>query len=154
MLIHPSLARRTLLAAGLVWSVLASTPSFAAETPTSIPGVTVITAEVAKKMQDSGAPMIDARVPAEFAEKTIKGAKNVPYKEKSEKAIDYDASKDSFDLSKLPADKAKPIVFFCNGPECWKSYKAATTAKNAGYSKVYLMRGGFPEWSSKGLPTE
>ena len=68
--------------------------------------------------------------------------------------MSFDASKDDFDLAKLPKDKAAPLVFFCNGPECWKSYKASVTAKKAGYTKIYWMRGGFPEWSSKGLATQ
>ena len=132
----------------------ASLSVWAADTPSSLDGVKVVTAEEAKKLQDSGVPMIDTRVAAEYAEKTVKGAKSVPYKEKSEKAVSFDASKDDFDLAKLPKDKAAPLVFFCNGPECWKSYKASVTAKKAGYTKIYWMRGGFPEWSLKGLATQ
>ena len=130
------------------------TYAFAGDVPPTLAGVKVVTAEEAKKLQDSGVPMIDTRVAAEYAEKTIKGAKNVPYKEKSAKEVDFDATKDDFDLGKLPADKAAPIVFFCNGPECWKSYKASVAAKKAGYSKINWLRGGFPEWSSKTLPTQ
>jgi rhodanese-related sulfurtransferase len=126
----------------------------AAETPSSLAGVKVVSAEEAKKLQDSGVPLIDTRVAAEYAEKTAKGAKSVPYKEKSEKAVGFDASKDDFDLTKLPADKAAAMVLFCNAGECWKSYKAAIAAQKAGYSKIYWLRGGFPEWSAKGLPTQ
>ena len=105
-------------------------------------------------MLDSGVPLIDTRVAAEYAEAHIKGAKNVPYKEKSAKTVDFDASQDSFDLSKLPADKNAPVVFYCNGPECWKSYKASKAAVSAGYKKVQWYREGFPDWKAKGLPTE
>lgn len=126
----------------------------AAETPTSLAGVKVVTAEEAKKLQDGGAPLIDTRVAAEYVEKSIKGAKSVPYKEKSAKAVDFDASQDQFDLAKLPGDKAAPLVFFCNAGECWKSYKASVQAKKAGYSKIHWLRGGMPEWVSKGLPTQ
>lgn len=128
--------------------------SMANETPASIEGVKTVSAEEAKKLQSSGVPLIDTRVAAEFAEKTVKGAKSVPYKEKSEKAVGFDSSKDDFDLSKLPSDKNAALVFFCNSGECWKSYKASVVAKKAGYTKVYWMRGGFPEWSAKGLPTQ
>ena len=131
-----------------------SLPAWSNETPSTLAGVKVVSAEEAKKLQDSGVPLIDTRVAAEYAEKTAKGAKSVPYKEKSEKAVGFDASKDEFDLSKLPADKAAPLVLFCNAGECWKSYKAAVTAQKAGYSKIYWMRGGFPEWLAKGLPTQ
>ncbi len=135
-------------------SLSLSAMAWAANTPTSTDGVKVISAEEAKKMQDAGALIFDNRVAAEYAEKTVKGAKNLTYKEKSEKSADFDASKDSFDLSKLPSDKAAPVIFFCNGGECWRSYKASVVTYKAGFSKVHWMRGGLPEWSSKGLPTQ
>lgn len=129
-------------------------PVWAAETPNSLAGVKLVNADEAKKLLDGGVPLIDTRVAAEYAEKTIKGAKSVPYKEKSAKAVGFDASQDQFELSKLPADKAAPIVFFCNAGECWKSYKAAVVAQKAGYTKVHWFRGGMPEWTAKGLPTQ
>ncbi len=126
----------------------------AADSPASLAVAKVVKADEAKKLADAGAAMIDTRVATESAEKTIKGAKNVVYKEKSAKATDFDVSVDQFDLTKLPADKAAPIVFFCNGPECWKSYKGSTAALKAGYSKVFWFRGGMPEWVAAGLPTQ
>jgi rhodanese-related sulfurtransferase len=68
--------------------------------------------------------------------------------------VGFDPSQDQFDLGKLPADKAAPLVMFCNAGECWKSYKASVVAVKAGYSKVHWFRGGMPEWNSKGLPTQ
>jgi rhodanese-related sulfurtransferase len=126
----------------------------AAETPTTLAGVKTVSADEVKKMLDAGVPVIDTRVAAEYAEKTIKGAKSVPYKEKSAKEPGFDASQDQFDLSKLPGDKAAPLVFFCNAGECWKSYKASVVAAKAGYTKISWFRGGMPEWSGKGLPTQ
>ncbi len=123
-------------------------------TPDSIPGVKVVTAEDVEKLMKSGVPVVDARVANEYAEEHVKGAKNVPYKEKSGKSVDFDAKQDSFDLSKLPADKKAPLVFYCNAGECWKSYKATVVAQRAGYSNLYWFRGGMPEWKSKHLPTE
>jgi rhodanese-related sulfurtransferase len=142
------------LAAALVLGVGAALPVWSAETPATLAGVKLVSAEEAKKLQDSGVPMIDTRVAAEYAEKTIKGAMSVPYKEKSAKDVNFDASQDQFDLSKLPADKNAPLVFFCNAGECWKSYKASVAAKKAGYTKINWLRGGLPEWVSKGLPTQ
>jgi rhodanese-related sulfurtransferase len=138
--------------AGIV--VMAAGITRAAETPTTLSGVTVISADEAKKMVDKGVPIIDTRVPAEYAEKTIKGAKSVPYREKSAKAADFDRKLDQFDLGKLPQDKGAPLIFFCNAGECWKSYKSATLARDAGYKQVYWLRGGLPEWVAKGLPTQ
>jgi rhodanese-related sulfurtransferase len=143
---------KLILSAALIGGVSLSV--MAADTPASLAGAKVVKADEAKKLADAGAAMIDTRVATENAEKTIKGAKNVVYKEKSAKAADFDAGADQFDLTKLPADKAAPIVFFCNGPECWKSYKGSTAALKAGYSKVFWFRGGMPEWVAAGLPTQ
>jgi rhodanese-related sulfurtransferase len=135
-------------------AVVFSGSVFAAETPAKLTGAEVVDAAKASSLMAAGAKMIDTRVANEFAEAHIKGAINVPYKEKSAKAADFDASADSFDVSKLPSDKAVPIITQCNGAECWKSYKGAVAAIKAGHKKVYWFRGGFPEWKSKGLPVE
>jgi len=136
-------------------ALMAAGPAcLAAETPMTIAGVTTVTAEQAKKMVDGGTPIIDARVANEYAEAHVKGALNVPYKEKSAKAVDFDPKEDSFDLSKLPADKNAPLIFYCNAAECWKSYKASKAAIGAGWKKVNWLRGGFPEWKAKGYPVE
>ena len=125
-----------------------------AETPDSLKGATLVDAAKAKSLLDAGTKMIDARVANEYAENHIKGATSVPYKEKSAKAADFDASQDSIDLSMLPADKNTPLLFYCNGAECWKGYKASTAAIKAGYKTVYWFRLGIPEWKAKGYPTE
>jgi rhodanese-related sulfurtransferase len=128
--------------------------AMASETPAELKGAELINAVKAKSLMDGGVKMIDTRVSNEYAESHIKGAINIPYKEKSAKSPDFDASQDSFDVSKLPADKNAPIITSCNGPECWKSYKGAVGAMKAGYKKVYWFRGGYPEWKAKGYPVE
>jgi rhodanese-related sulfurtransferase len=135
-------------------TLLFSNVSFAANTPNSLKGATLVDAAKAKSLVDSGVVLIDARVANEYADAHIKGAISVPYKEKSAKSEDYDASQDSFDLSKLPADKSTPILFYCNGEECWKGYKASKAAVKAGYKTVYWFRLGIPEWKAKGYPIE
>ena len=132
----------------------AATTGFAADTPTHLEGVKVITADQAKKSVDGGVQIIDARVANEYVESHIKGAKNVPYKEKSAKDAKFDPKQDSFDLAKLPADKSAAVIFYCNGPECWKSYKASKVALDAGYKNVQWLRGGIPEWKARGYPVE
>jgi rhodanese-related sulfurtransferase len=125
-----------------------------ADTPDSLNGTTVVDAAKAKSLIDSGVMAIDARVANEYAESHIKGAINIPYKEKSAKAVNFDVKEDSFDIKKFPANMNTPVVIYCNGPECWKSYKASTAAVKAGYKTVYWFRGGLPEWKAKGYPTE
>ncbi|MGE5493595.1 MAG: rhodanese-like domain-containing protein [Actinomycetota bacterium] len=146
-------ASSLLISCGIAVALLIA-PNVYADTPESLEGTTLVSADKAKALLDGGAAVIDTRVAQEFAEGHIKGAKNVPYKEKSAKATDFDASQDSFDISKLPADKNAAIVLYCNGPECWKSYKASKLALKAGYKKIQWFRGGFPEWKSKGYPVE
>ena len=128
--------------------------AFAADTPATLEGATLVTADKVKELMAKGVPVIDARVANEYAEAHVKGAINVPYKEKSAKAANFDASQDSFDLAKLPKDKAAPLVFYCNAGECWKSYKASAVAMKNGWKQVYWFRGGMPEWKAKGFPSE
>lgn len=133
---------------------LGSGAALAADTPPTLAGAKVVTAEEVVKLQAAGAIVVDTRVAAEFAEGHVKGAINVPYREKSAKAVDFDAAQDEFNLAKLPADKAASIVAYCNGSSCWKSYKAAVAAIKAGHKNVLWFREGFPQWQGKGLPVE
>lgn len=144
------------LAAPLM-AVLLGAASLAAQaqhTPESLAGVTIVKAEDVQKLMQSGVPVIDTRVANEYAEEHVKGARNVPYKEKSAKAANFDPAQDSFDLAKLPSDKSAPLVFYCNAGECWKSYKASVVAAGAGYKKIHWFRGGMPEWKARKLPVE
>lgn len=151
---HRNSAKNILVSLTTAAALLFGSACFAVDTPTSLNGAEVVDAAKAKSLMDGGAKMIDARVANEYAEGHIKGAVSIPYKEKSAKAADFDASQDHFDLGKLPGDKNAALIFQCNGAECWKSYKAASAALKGGYKKVYWFRGGFPEWKAKGLPTE
>lgn len=139
---------------GLFVIALPALVSAGPQTPYSIPGVTVISAEQAKTMVEKETLIVDTRVANEYVEEHIKGAISVPYKEKSKKTVNYDPGVDSFDLSLLPSDKNTPVILYCNAGECWKSYKSSKAALKAGYKKVYWLRGGIPEWKAKGFPVE
>jgi rhodanese-related sulfurtransferase len=118
-------------------------------TPVALPGVTVVDAAAVKRLMSQGAAVIDTRNEQEFRQKHIAGAVLVPYVEKSLKDVAYDRALDDFSgLDKL--DKKAPTIFHCNGPECWKSYKASKAAVAAGFSTVYWFRGGMPEWAAAG----
>jgi PQQ-dependent catabolism-associated CXXCW motif protein len=61
-------------------------------------------------------------------------------------------------LFKVLADLTKnnhnqPIVFFCEGAECWESYNAALRAINMGFRNVLWYRGGLESWRAAELPT-
>ncbi|MBL8325486.1 MAG: PhnD/SsuA/transferrin family substrate-binding protein [Rubrivivax sp.] len=115
-------------------------------TPRQLPGAKVIDAAAVAQLMAAGAVYIDTRTEAEFKAGHVPQARLVPYVEKSAKETDYDSKLDAFDLAKLPQDKSAPVIFACNGAECWKSYKASHAAVKAGYRQVHWFRGGFPEW--------
>ena len=142
------------LVGAVVLGCAVASGAWAAVTPDKLDGVKVVTAAEAKQLADKGAMLVDTRVASESAEKTIKGAKSVVYREKSAKDVKFDRTQDKWDLSKLPSDKNVPVVTFCNGAECWKSYKGAMLARDAGHQLVYWLRGGLPEWIAAGLPTQ
>ncbi|OGI39602.1 MAG: rhodanese [Candidatus Muproteobacteria bacterium RBG_16_62_13] len=147
---------RAVRIACLLAGLLGTAPAWAKTpvTPLQLPGATVVTAEKVRELTSQGAVLVDARVGHEYASEHIRGAVSIPYKEHSAKHVNYDASKDSFDLSRLPKDRKAAVIFYCNAGECWKSYKASRAALKAGYSRVYWLRGGIPEWKEKGLPVE
>lgn len=123
-------------------------------TPSEAAGVQRVTARQALELASRGAKLIDVRTEREFKQRTARGALNAPYGEKSLKAIDFDHKLDNFGaLAKLSLAKNEPVVFFCNGPECWKSYKASLFARDAGFAQVYWLRGGMPEWTVQALPS-
>ena len=146
--------RRILLIAFAAALSSAATPSLAADVPDALAGAKLVSAADVQTLATGGALVVDTRVASEYADAHIKGAVSIPYREKSAKAATFDAAEDSFNLAKLPADKHAPIVVYCNGPDCWKSFKASTAAIKAGYSTLNWYRAGFPDWKSKGLPVE
>lgn len=122
-------------------------------TPEALAGATrVVASEVRDLMGKPNVVVVDTRSAREYELKHIPGAVSAPYGEKSLKERDYNAGLD--DLSAIgKLDRDKPTVFLCNGPECWKSYKASRGAIGLGFKTVYWFRGGMPEWEDKGFPT-
>ncbi|HVM81009.1 MAG TPA: rhodanese-like domain-containing protein [Stellaceae bacterium] len=145
---------RIQLAALLVLGLAFAGPAHAADTPPTLAGATLVNAQEVAKLQAAGAVVIDARVASEYSEGHIKGAVSIPYREKSAKDVGFDQSQDEWAVDKLPADKKASIVLYCNGPECWKSYKSSVAAIKAGYSNIHWFRGGFPEWKAAGLASD
>lgn len=50
----------------------------------------------------------------------------------------------------LPANKAAPIIFYCQGVECDLSHKSAFKAEALGYTNIKVYPAGQPEWEAKG----
>jgi ABC-type phosphate/phosphonate transport system substrate-binding protein/rhodanese-related sulfurtransferase len=121
-------------------------------TPEVLPGVIIATADQVKKLMGQGVQLFDVRPQAHYREAHIPGAVNVTYQMNSPKDVEYDDTVDAFDISKLPKDKNTPMIFQCNGAECWYSYKAARYMLKRGYTKIYWFRTGLPAWKAAGNP--
>jgi rhodanese-related sulfurtransferase len=123
-------------------------------TPEVLPGASIINAAQAKALMAQGVPLFDVRPKSHYREAHIPGATNVTYELNSPKEPDADDAIDRFDLSRLPKDKNAPMIFQCNGAECWYSYKASRYMVKRGYTKIYWFRTGIPDWKASGYPLE
>lgn len=81
--------------------------------------------------------IVDARSSLEFSTLHIKGALNIP------------VSKGNFGkkIRALSKESKKPIVFYCNGRTCYKSYKATQVAHRYGVKNVFAYDAGVFEWA-------
>jgi len=127
-------------------------------TPSTIEGVSKVSAEQAMKLCKEGAVFIDPRKKIEWKEEHIVcnglPAVYAKFKTKSGNKQDFDKSKDKLNVSVIP--KGKKLIFYCNGVKCWKSFKSLSIVSSTdGYDpkNLYWFRGGIPEWKSKGFPT-
>ncbi len=122
------------------------------ETPRSLEGGVIISAETARELQQNNeAEFFDMRSAVNYGKGHIPGARALPYMERSAKEVDFDAEKDGVDLSQLPADKSRTLVFYSHGTTGWKSYKAAVLTLRAGYQDVRWFRGGLQAWEKQGF---
>jgi len=98
-----------------------------------------------KKFFDAGAALfLDARDPAEYEAGHIPGALRMTRD---------DALAEPESVRKLPAG-GKPIIAYCEGGTCEASLDLARVLVEAGYRKVLVYGGGFPEWAAAGHPVE
>jgi len=61
---------------------------------------------------------------------------------------------EAFQLSELPADKSRPLVFYCGNEDCSSSHHAAKKAITAGYQHVEVMPDGIAGWIKAGKKTQ
>lgn len=61
---------------------------------------------------------------------------------------------DTFLPSDLPADKAKPLVFYCANEACSASHEAAEQARTAGWKNVKVLPDGIAGWVKAGKKTQ
>lgn len=81
--------------------------------------------------------IVDTRSAYEFHTLQIIGAVNIPVSSKSFVS----------QVKQLREKSLKPIVFYCNGRSCFKSYEASTLAMKAGVKDTYAFDAGMFEWA-------
>lgn len=84
-----------------------------------------------------GVVLVDVRSRYEYETLHIKGALHIPLdKQKLVPAV-----------QQLRNQGPQPIVFYCNGTTCKKSYEAAELAMNAGVGNVFAYDAGLDAWT-------
>lgn len=93
--------------------------------------------EVHQKYATNAAIFVDARNSYEYGTMQIKGAINIPVGEPNFVKK----------LEELRATDNRPIVFYCNGLTCMKSFRAAKVAMDAHIKDVYVYPYGILSWA-------
>jgi rhodanese-related sulfurtransferase len=104
-----------------------------------------INAEAAYRMYHAGALFIDARRTAAYEAGHIAGAWSIPVWES-----DADARVDALHNKGVPYEK--DIVVYCSGVNCEDSALLAEKLAFAGFYKLSIYKGGFPDWERRGWP--
>lgn len=86
--------------------------------------------------------LIDSRTPEEYQQAHIPGAIIIP------------ADQMKMEATKLPRDKATPLIFYCRGLGCTLSRMAASSAVEMGYTYIMIYQPGMPDWLLKGYPVQ
>ena len=109
--------------------------------------IVTISAEEARAKRDAGiALFIDAREREEYDHSRIPGAVSLPWSDA--------AARGSAGTLPFP-DGPSEAVLYCDGAACGASLELAKLMRERGYRNiVYIIKGGFPEWESKGYPVE
>lgn len=97
--------------------------------------------EFQKMIEKNGAQLIDVRTPAEYENGHLKDALLINYMASDFKAKAF-----------KNLDKTKPVLVYCASGG--RSAKSAKLYKEAGFTKVYNLLGGFRAWKSKDLEIE
>jgi len=107
--------------------------------PEHVEGAITTTVLDAKKLFDQGVVFVDVRNPRYYAKAHIPNAFHMDLKH-------------DFNESKLDgvAKKDQPIVIYCSGVKCSRSYRASAKALSWGFTKVHYFRGGIVEWKKSG----
>jgi len=132
--------RRSSLAAIVATAVLAAPAARAEEF--KVIATEELAAKLAAPPSSRNFVLVDARTQVEFSETHLPGAVLVPAR---------------LVAAKLPAlvkNKSQAVIFYCNGPNCTKTVKAAKAASALGYTNLLEYKEGLPGWAKSGRKTE
>ena len=107
--------------------------------PEKLSSYAEVAALVAQGPEKGGYTLIDSRPLPRVQEGTIPTAINLPY-----------PAWDKF-VDRLPQDKARRVIFFCQGVTCMMSPNSLLKAEALGYTNVRVYREGYPEWVEKNV---
>lgn len=96
-------------------------------------------ADLAERVEQGIAIVLDVRPEDEFAAGHVPGARNIPLAELEKR------------LSELP--KGVEVVAYCRGPYCVLAYEAVAALRSRGIN-ARRLEDGFPEWRAAGLAVE
>ncbi|MCW8825360.1 MAG: rhodanese-like domain-containing protein [Gammaproteobacteria bacterium] len=111
--------------------------------PDTIPGILTVDAEqtIELVLNNPDLIVVDARLPEEFLKGHIEGAVSL-----------VDSAVNEKTLGQILKSKTTPALFYCNGPRCLRSSRAAKKALSSGYTNLYWFRDGWAGWIEKELP--
>ena len=112
------------------------------ETNSDEPILAAISLEQAKNFFDEGVLFVDARDEGYYEAGHIEGAmKNIFL---FELIFNIEAKQ----------NKNSPLVVYCGDPGCGDSEQLAYDFKDMGFTKLYVFKGGWLEWSKASYPSE
>ncbi len=95
--------------------------------------------QLVKLLNSPNLILVDARSSENFQQGHIGNAINIF-------AFENDLNKYFESLTKVPFDKSKIIIVYCEGGSCDASHKVATDLIRLGYQNVFVYAGGWEEW--------
>jgi len=126
----------------ITWIMLFSMHAHAEySSPEHVEGSITISVEQAKALYDKGTVFIDVRNPRLYAGSHIVGAHHLDLKNGfTEDAVAALVKRD------------EPVIIYCSGVKCSRSYRASAEAVSWGFKKVHYFRGGIVDWEDAGYP--
>lgn len=100
--------------------------------------------EAVSRYEKGEAVFVDARMPEDYRQGHIKGAKNLP-------DMEFDSYIDDFYEN---IDFESIIITYCDGEHCRLGKMLAEKLDMAGFENVYYLKNGYTRWKNRSQPVE